>query len=69
MGSFYLKPYLEMMYGSEMVKDISAQIIRNDQSPLVNFKNLVNVDNIIDDIGVLSSRSFSKPVHEWKPKG
>lgn len=40
---------------SEMVKDSSAQIIRNDQSPPPNFRNLVNMDNIVDDMGALSS--------------
>lgn len=31
------------------------QIIRNDQSPPPNFRNLVNIDKIVDDMEVLSS--------------
>ena len=39
---------------SEMMKENNAQIIRNDQSP-PNFRNLVNLENTIDDIRTLSS--------------
>ena len=37
------------------MKDSSAQIIKNDQSPPPNFRNLVNLKNTVDDIGALSS--------------
>ena len=44
-----------MASGSEMVKDNSAQIIRNGQRPPPNFRNLVEIETLIDDIGELSS--------------
>lgn len=44
-----------MASGSEMVNDISAQIIRNDQESSPNFRNLVNIETPIDDIGELPS--------------
>ncbi len=40
---------------SEMMKGRSTKIIRNDQSPPQNFRKLENLENIIDDIGALSS--------------
>ena len=39
---------------SEMIKDNSAQIIRNDQIPPPNFRNSANIETLINDVGALS---------------
>ena len=46
-----------MYFGSEMVNNSSTKIIRNDQRPPPNFKNTVNINTPIDDVGELSSIS------------
>ena len=42
---------------SEMTKDNNAQIIRNDHRPPPKFRNIVNIETPIDNVGVLSSIS------------
>lgn len=44
-----------MDFGSEIIKDSSAQIISNGQRPPPNFRNIVNIETHIDNVGVVSS--------------
>ena len=44
-----------MPSGSEMSKDNKGQLIRNDHWPPPNFRNIVNIETHIDDVGVFLS--------------